>query len=1021
MALTPTEKSVGLYGGLDLKTDAKFVAADKSLTAENLRYTGVRSIQKRYGQTALSRMTAPGSLIQTGKALGTFNNELLMYDGTALYSYSQAAGFWQNRANLTETLVSVQNVTAGVNDASNVSGYSNGAVEVYAWQDSDGNVYYSARDTVTATMFQQNVSLGLGTSPTVVFAGTRAYIFVLRNNAYLAFSLLLANLAAGAGLPTIVSSSVLAGTFPTATLSLDPLNPAILVAYSQDATHITIDKRGLDLTPVASQTIAFLAPNSKLSISPNTVTDTINGTVYYVVGGINANGGVARPQVFAVNVANNTVVAPILVLTLPMASYAVNNFSVNVFNGKIVFAGDASVGAQLDPKPLVFTGTGTITNNTATITANTKYLYGLTLASQVAVRPEGAYWVAASPALNLAGATSQQTTYYLCGVTLTAPDPTILSRYLGELAVTFNGNPVTASVTAAGNIFLGQPFRTALRADAYGTLYSPAAITGVTFTFPATSGVQVVPFNGKALINCGITYDYDGFNVVENGFWEFPDGLLAITTPGAGFQYQYFATYEWTDAQGNVTLSAPSYALVVNLGMAIGSGGTATISVPYTALTKKQNAKVCVYRTTVNNSSPAYKIFTTPNLTGSIGSFLVSDNQTDVQISTRQKLYAPQDFSAEIDNEPAPPFLYMFGTKTRVFGIPQDAPYQLWYSKPSGGAIAPQPRAPEFALGQYLPIETVGGAVTGLSALDTNAVVFKASRIYFLPGNGPNSAGVGSDFPSSLQLISTTTGCISSPSILQTSDGLYFQSNIGISELGRGLQVSPTLGFPVQPLTQSLTITGTQSVAAQSQFRWVSSQGTALVYDYAVGRWSTYTNYDGVGYVSWNGTTARLKSSGEVQYEDPTLYTDNGTVVVMKVETAWLKPAAMAQGFAACWYMELLGDFKSTHTLGMEIAYDYLDVPAQVGIFNPALTGNETYGSDSPYGIGSPYGLGPVVGAVYTALYQPRMALQRQVCESMKFKFYDISGTGASCTLSEIALQLGVIGGLNRVPTRQQV
>lgn len=1018
MALQPLTKPVSLAGGVDLKTDPKYVGPDKLLAAENVAFNGVLRVEKRYGQTALPR-TVPqsGTVIQTGKALGSFNNELLLYDGMALYGYSPTAASWQMRGAMTETNVSVTNITTGITDATNVDSATNGAVEIYAWSDSGNAVYYSARDSVSGTYYAQNVLVNtFARAPQVVITPTYAYIFVQSRGTdqLLGYQLPMGNLAAG-----ISNTFTLATAIQGANFAAQYVNSRVALAYpSGSAIVLSLYDSNLALQNSYSQA-ASVSALTRCCIAADLLADMVSGS-YYVVSACTRVAG--NPQLLTFNVAGGA--STVTTVPASLGSYTPGNFSVAVFNGNTLrAAGDLTAPGLL---PALYTATAQVTSGTLSVAVNPTYQYGLILATQTAARTDGVYWVAASPSTTISGSTSQQSTYYLMSSTVLAPAPTIVTRYQASFATAI-GMPGHLTVLPTG-LFAGQLYRSQLHADATGALYTNRYIFSAMLTFPSTSKVQVTTFSNTALINCGLTYNYDGFNLVENGFWEFPDGITAAVgsaTTTSQALYQYYVIYQWTDALGNVTYSAPSYAVsavtdvtIVNNAI-VGPSAPIVLTIPYTPLTRKSSVKVAIYRSAANSSSPDYRIAIVPNRTDGTSSFTYSDTATD-SVLGGERLYAPGDFSGEIENEPAPAFAYIHATKTRVFGIPQDNPYQLWYSKPlNAGGLGP-PRPAEFALGQYVPIETAGGLPTGLTSLDDKAIIFKAGRIYFLPGDGPNAAGQPANaFPQTLSLISSTTGCLAFPSILSTSEGIYYQSSTGLAQLNRSITVNSSWGILTQPLVQSLTLTGTASVPGQQQFRWVSADGTAVVYDYLVHRWSTYSNYDAVAYASWNGTTARLRSNGQVLFEDSTTYQDDGANVVMAVETAWLKPADLAQGFATVWYAEVLGNWKSPHILTIEVCYDYLNVPAQTVTWDPTQAGNGTYGSSTPYGTGI-YGLNTNT-TPYTALYQVRFALARQTCQSVKFRIYDNNGTGPSCELNDITLQLGVIGGVNRVPVTQQV
>lgn len=1006
MPLQSQIKSIPLYGGLDTKTDPKYVAWDKSLTAQNVQYFGVRRCRKRYGQTALSSAIGrSGGTISVGKAIGRFQDELLLYDGSQVYAYAESQENWYSRAALTESVV---NRTPIVRTSGSVSGIATAvanSIEVYAWEDSRGGIYYALRDPESGTFAVPNSQLdATGVNPQIVVSGVFVYIVY--------------------GTPGLIKAAQISSTNPTG---------GVINTYTLTNDYAT------------GKNFAVTSTTSTVALAwPAAVAGTWNSAIFDSQLNLQLLNSVAysEPASYRAQLAYSTdgsrlllSVAGTNVLDLypiVVASAAFGTISTTAVPN-IRYA--AAVGVGLTSTQL-FYDTGTTTSmpittsrvvsfaTASTLSLGTAYtVSGVQLASQPVLFNAVAYIVAVSPLIALTGAASQQPSFYL----LRAPQnetPTIIQRFSGDLAYVA-GQSVPVPSVVNDQIFLGLAERTALRADATGTVFTQAGLTATYFSFPDASSFKVTSFGSTAQINCGNVYSYDGSQVVESGFWEFPDGITATPSGGAGLnqgRYIYQITYEWVDAAGNTHYSAPSWPIVVTTTNP-GQTNQVSLTIPYTALTRKQGATVNVYRTATAPGDPSgietglgnlYKIHSETNDPGLSGtaSFTWVDTVADASAVGQEILYAPYNGFGELENNAPPPFLFMVATKTRVFGIAQDDRTALWYSKP----LAPG-RPVQFNSAQIIRIETDGGPVTALGYLDAQAVVFKQRRTYFLPGDGPNAGGGGTQFPP-LQLIASTSGCTSDPSVLSTHEGVFFKSEIGIQVLNRSLTMDANVGLPVQGYT-SLTLTGTAVVPDQNQLRWVSSDGTALVYDYVVQRWAVYTNYASVGYTDWNNTTVRLLANGQLFYEDQSVYTDNGAPITMMLETAWLKPADIAQGFAAVWYAEILGEYKSPHQLQVEVAYDYIDAPMQVNVWNVNTSINtSTYGSASPYGDEVLYGSNTYIT---TAPYQLRVALRRQVCEAVKFRIFDVAQTGQSCDLNEIALQLGVIGGLNRVPTRQQV
>ena len=96
MALQPSIEVLPVFGGIDTKTDPKFVARTNTIASQNTQFSGVQNVQKRYGQSQYSRNIIGGGLIQNGTAIGMFLNEILMFDGQVMYDVGTPLGLGKN-------------------------------------------------------------------------------------------------------------------------------------------------------------------------------------------------------------------------------------------------------------------------------------------------------------------------------------------------------------------------------------------------------------------------------------------------------------------------------------------------------------------------------------------------------------------------------------------------------------------------------------------------------------------------------------------------------------------------------------------------------------------------------------------------------------------------------------------------------------------------------------------------------------------------------------------------------------
>lgn len=1028
MALEPSVQVVPLYGSIDTKTDPKFVPPTSTLVSQNTRFPAVAQAAKRYGQGVLPIDIIGGGVIANGTSGGIYRDEILLFDGRVMYSYSEAQQAWSAKTTMFEIDLTTSPVAAGAVSLNNPTSAGSTATTFYAWDDGT-SVMYCLKDETTGAFLAPAATLATGTNPKVFSIGD--YFIVLYASAGSIYGRtipILHPLSTPSG-AVLLTPYVSASDYAAREAEAYP--GQILLACYAVGTDLSFLRFLADpLFAIQSlQTTAIGAALPVADVHSLAGTGVVAGESFAVLETPNAVTG----EGYTLYSSGGTLVTTIPATPVDWAAYGAlganaafsEGFSAALdpdtniysFYQTVRYRNSAyPVGSTTVSRDFVKTSAGTIAVTgpalaavvTATGSQNEVYL-----ASQTQLRDDVPYALVRTRTLNnsLAQTPTNGADYHV----MYGPDCELVFRFLG-LQAAASASPTNLTEISDGVFKAALPYVTALGAGSDGTIFSQTSVISVTGTFAAESRATIVPFGTTALISCGNTYSYDGSSTVENGFWQIPNNNAYVVEPAGGSltsaaSYTYQFTYEWTDVAGNFHVSTPSPAEVVVTAGTLNNERVEFI-VDKLWLTLKTGVQLGVYRSTANNSVPLYREQTI-DLDSVAGPFVpVSSTMSDLALQAQLPLYTNGGLG-ELENDPAPAFKFVVATKNRVFGIPQDNPYQLWYSKP---LIAGRPA--QFSVAFVNTIETAGGIPTALSYIDTQAIIFKRERIYGQPGEGPGATGQPSNGFGNLALISTVTGCSEPSTVLPTSEGLFFKSSTTMSLLTRGLSLDQKVGLPVQGLNY-LTLKGAAVIPEQNQLRWVSEEGTALVFDYLLGRWSTYTNFDGVGCATTSaGLFLRFTESGQVWFEDPTTFTDNGIAIPMKVGTAWIKPGGQSQGFMAVWEAMLLGDYRSPHTLSVDIYYDYQEFPQFTLTWDPTGALNV-----SVYGEESPYGATPYYGSTvqFAPAYQCRITPPRQMCQAIRFVISDSGVTGESCTLNQLELKLGNVGGLNRTGALQTI
>jgi len=242
--------------------------------------------------------------------------------------------------------------------------------------------------------------------------------------------------------------------------------------------------------------------------------------------------------------------------------------------------------------------------------------------------------------------------------------------------------------------------------------------------------------------------------------------------------YFYYATYEWSDNQGNNFRSAPSIPITVTAGAGESS---IEINVPTLRLTYKLDnpVKIVIYRASVAQNIP-YQVTSIqiPILNNPLIDYITyTDLLSDAQIIGNNILYT---FGSVLENISAPSLDSITLFQSRLFGIDAENKDNLWFSKQ---VIPTVPVEMSDLLTMFIA-PTAGaqgstGPMKALAALDDKLIIFKRNAIYYISGQGPDNTGANNQYSEPV-FITATVGSENQQSIVFMPSGLMFQSDKGI-------------------------------------------------------------------------------------------------------------------------------------------------------------------------------------------------------------------------------------------------
>jgi hypothetical protein len=487
--------------------------------------------------------------------------------------------------------------------------------------------------------------------------------------------------------------------------------------------------------------------------------------------------------------------------------------------------------------------------------------------------------------------------------------------------------------------------------------------------------------NNIALIPNASTHIYDGRIIAEQHFYSIP-ALISIAGTGAGAafptgDYQFAAIYSWADNQGNFYRSAPSPIETLTLAVAQ-ADLEVEVSTYHLASPNMTNISIELYRTE-KDGSIFYQCGTEPNDT-TVDLITFTVDQPDANILSNQLIYTTGGV-LEANLPPAAKILYI--DTEYCFLVPYEDERQLWVSKPTQPDLIPE--FSDFLIWNVPNSDK--GPITGIGSIQGRRIIFRENDIYVLNGSGPNNLGQGT---LSFQLLTTDVGCLAEQSLVETPMGLAFFSRRGIVLLDKGFNIQP-IGRPIEGygLTTSDIYTS-QLDASKKEVIWSTTSGT-FYWDYEHNIWSIAPSLEIVDSTIWDNKLTIVSNEETSAKSQVATFSASDT---LKVKTPWIRLGALG-GFQRVRYFELVGEFRSAHTLNIKIYINYDETTVvQTVVYDS--TDIQTVANDP---------------------FICRGHIQYQKCNAIMFEIYDSdqSGTNESLALTSLSLELGVKRSLGKL------
>lgn len=1056
MALDPQNVPISLAQGIDTKTDPKQVVVGKLLTLQNASFQSPKEIRKRDGFGKLPKdILGSASTLVAGVGIAGYKSELTVLDGSNLYSYSPDAAKQINKGALVPISLAVSAVARNTDQLTSPdSAYrSDTGIQIFTWLVGTAGIHYSIFDTTTgATLVTDAVVSATATKAKVVKLGqyfmiiyyepsgpTLNYKVIDKNSPQTIGSATPFAVDIAAATPffdcTLIGTSVYiaysVGTTQVGFYSISPFlvvstqylvttghapNPCITI-YGDGSSRVWVSYAAVAAGPVYN--IYGLVVNSALNSTTlaNTLIAGPYGPVPHVKNiTMNVTGTTAlviwedstAMGRNSLTLAGTAGTASFFLYCFGLASkvftYGSTSYFLGLYGGSQLSNVSNPV-ATAQPTYFIFDSLGNVYLKLAPSVSGPLYTSGLL--------PEVMAFTATkftTPYLiqdNLSAVAGN--VFFKTGVmnaafdfTLPyAPPKMVLGNDLhfasGQLWMYDGANVVEhgfhlspenlgpQALTSGGGIGLSLNTGTVVNQVQYVALYEWSDNQGQLHRSAVSPAVSVaLPSIAAHTFTADTTVNSLTLATVSS----FTSLVVGQVITGAGIPAGAYIA-QLIPASSQIVMSLPATATAATVTVSTKDLGSITVNVPTIQPTRKSRVSIALYRTE-NNQTIFYRVSSLTSLTyndKSVSYIQFTDTLPDSVIVGNEQLYTT---GGEVDNDNAPALSAITTFKNRAIYLSPENPFQWGYSKQVIDGTPVEFSSLLFSQN----VDQRVGALKAAGPLDDKLVLFGPTSKFYVVGTGPSPSGANNDFSEATK-IAGTSGCSNPASVLEIPIGLMYQDSVkGIWLLDRSLQ-EKYIGAEVESFN-SYTVTSAQHIPDANKAIFTLSNGSNLVYDYFVGQWEVDPFPAAVvDSAVFENDFCYVQADGLELQQTPGVFIDtqnaSPNAILMSLKTSWLS-FAQIQGFQRIWELQILGTYKSPHTLTVNIYTDFSTSIAQTFTI-PVLTDPGLY------------------------QFRLRMGSGVQKCETMQIEILESqSSLGEGLSLSALTLRVGVKKGMNKLP-----
>jgi hypothetical protein len=1000
------------FQGVDEGSNPKALPPGTLTDDENVRMDKGRRLLKRLGTNPITRALLEGGSLSAGLRLVSRGDDLTVYDGEYLRTYSPELGVWQRvgrPSNLRMTHRGLIDSTRSAS-AADVALYGNLLVTVFVAGFSatlGGTLYLQVENIDTGAKVLPPLLVGRYAAwPRVLISGTEAVVVYSTDNGtgggqVTARKVSLTTLAIVSG-AALTTTSVIRGPCDASITTPSGGVPTLYVGYSMPS--------GTDRFQIAGYLVSTL-------------------------------GLTFGPDAFATT---SQAVTSVCVEATPEAVHAVY----------IAFISSTTNLVSLDPTLASHTGPtsvgGASKYASVSVYDSTRLLVSVVASDSASSIPFSLITQLRSIAAHTQDAASVRTSYHVVAI---GKPFTLGSRWYVHALLAPKDNSLVTNTTIpnASSVILEIETTASITSTTGSPHHQVGTAENLTGWFPTVVGYMpqavvngsvayvVAPYRNreptnfqsipigfnlhKIELNAADTHriataGQGGLAAAASPYWTdgasaMPYGhphapmILAVSSAGTGGSmaagtYGYVACYEWRDTNGVLHRSIPSPPRFNTTPLVAGEVMTVKVSTasigqhqgpPYGVANADAATPVSVvlFRTVADggNGADYYRLTLEPEYQVLIndptaGFVTLTDTKADADIGNGAPLHPLsaqlQIYTAkEVDDIPPPSLITVAPFGGRIVGI-DGSLRMLWFTKDQ--TEDPQV-APGFneTLTRGFPHDK-----TALAPLDAALIVFGPDSIDIITGIGPDRTGTSGSWE--IDRVQADVGCVNPRSPVTLPMGVAFESSRGLELISRDKTIS-WIGKPKEDtLAAYPVITSAVLVADHHEIRFTcntqdGTSGIVLAWDYLNKIWFTrrykdtaVTSNVAVPFVDSQligGVYTMLTAGGQVYQETSAHALDGGTSYVQsRVRTA-LTGGGSATGRARVKDMLLVGDNLSKHKIEVVVRHDFSTA---------AWTQTKDFNEET---------LATTVG-----LEAARVTFKRQKCQSIEVEIRDLAPSSAA-------------------------